>query len=303
MGPCDVAYRLGSVHAAFGTLVALYNRRATGRGDHVDVSLQDVLAADPFLRVITRYSVTGEVPERTGHSQSTTVAETYRCKDGYARIFVNQPDHWRRFVEWLGNPPELLDPKLENVQSRFPLRQIIDRLVEARTLNYETKKFFEEFQTLRLAAAPINAPSAFLADEQTQHRSYVTEVEHDHLGCHTFPGDPYRFSETPWRIERGAPLNGEHQKEIDHAWNGPSAWIRDITRGNSESAPGSNALAGIRVISFPRASSVRRWRLLAEHGAEVISIEAGAPCAAAARRTANRLGSESNATASASLST
>ena len=90
MGPCDVAYHLGSVHAAFGTLVALFNRRATGRGDHVDVSLQDVLAADPFLRIMTRYSVTGEVPQRTGHSQSTTVAETYQCRDGYARIFVNQ---------------------------------------------------------------------------------------------------------------------------------------------------------------------------------------------------------------------
>src|SRR5262245_12001413 len=39
MGPCDVAYHLGSVHAAFGTLVALYNRRGTGRGDHIEVSL------------------------------------------------------------------------------------------------------------------------------------------------------------------------------------------------------------------------------------------------------------------------
>src|SRR5437773_3950381 len=155
VGPCDVAYHLGSVHAAFGTLVALYNRFSTGVGDHVEVSLQDVLVADPFLRIITRYSVTGEIPERTGHSQSTTVAETYRCKDGYARIFVNQADHWKRFIDWLGRPPELLDPKYENVQNRFPLRQTIDRLVEARTLNYEAKKFFDEFQSLRLAAAPI----------------------------------------------------------------------------------------------------------------------------------------------------
>ena len=92
MGPCDVAYHLGSVHAAFGSLVALFNRRLTGFGAHVEVSLQDVLVADPFLRSITRHSVSGEIPERTGHSQSTTVAETYQCRDGYARIFVNQPD-------------------------------------------------------------------------------------------------------------------------------------------------------------------------------------------------------------------
>jgi crotonobetainyl-CoA:carnitine CoA-transferase CaiB-like acyl-CoA transferase len=276
MGPCDVAYHLGSVHAAFGTLVALFNRRGSGCGEHVEVSLQDVLVADPFLRIITRYSVTGEVPERTGHSQSTTVAETYQCKDGYARIFVNQPDHWKRFLEWLGRPPELLDPKYENVQNRFPLRQTIDRLVEARTLNYESKKFFDEFQALRLAAAPINAPSAFLADEQTQHRNYVTTVEHAHLGRHDFPGDPYKFSESPWRIERGAPLLGEHQRQIDDELAYPSSWLAESHRLKTSPPPAGTLFQGIRVISFPTGIvGPALGGLLAEHGAEVISIEAG----------------------------
>lgn len=273
MGPCDAAYRLGSVHAAFGTLVALFNRRGTGRGEHVDVSLQDVLVADPFLRIITRYSVTGEVPERTGHSQSTTVAETYQCKDGYVRIFVNQPDHWRRFVEWLGRPPELLDPKYEQVQNRFPLRQTIDRLFEARTLNYEAKDFFEEFQSLRLAAAPIHAPSAFLADKQTGHRRYVTEVEHGPLGRHRFPGDPYSFSESPWRIERGAPLLGEHQREIAQAWSQPPAWTAETAATGTASA--GKSLTGIRIVSFPTGIvGPALGGLLAEHGAEVIAVEA-----------------------------
>ncbi|HEY2919475.1 MAG TPA: CoA transferase [Candidatus Binatia bacterium] len=275
MGPCDVAYHLGSVHAAFGTLMALFNRRATDRGDHVDVSLQDVLVADPFLRIITRYSVTGEVPERTGHSQSTTVAETYECKDGYARIFVNQADHWNRFVEWLGRPPELLDPKYENAQNRFPLRETIDRLVEARTLNYEAKKFFDEFQSLRLAAAPINSPSAFLADEQTQHRNFVTTVEHSGLGRHDFPGDPYRLSESPWRVERGAPLLGENQEQIHQELARPSAWLSESIRSDT-SLPRGMAFEGVRVISFPTGIvGPALAGLFAEHGAEVISIEAG----------------------------
>src|ERR1051325_9760982 len=190
VGPCDVAYRLASGPAAFGTLVALYNRRQTGIGDHVDVSIQEVFVADPFLRMITRYSVTGEILERTGHSQATTVAETYTCRDGYVRIFCNQPDHWRRLVEWLGSPPELLDPKLENVQNRFVLRQLLDRLIEDRPTRYETKTFFEEFQAQRLAAAPTNSPSAFLDDEQTRHRQFLSEVTHPVMGRHGFPGDP-----------------------------------------------------------------------------------------------------------------
>jgi crotonobetainyl-CoA:carnitine CoA-transferase CaiB-like acyl-CoA transferase len=275
MGPCDVAYHLGSVHAAFGTLVALYNRRGTGRGDHVEVSLQDVLVADPFLRIITRYGVTGEIPERTGHSQSTTVAETYKCKDGYARIFCNQPDHWKRLVEWLGNPAELMDPKLENVQNRHPLRPVLDRIIEARTLTSDTKAFFEEFQSHRLAASPINSPSAFLEDPQTKHRQYVAEIDGPYLGRHRFPGDPYKFSESPWRIERGAPLLGEHQQAITNEFAKSSPWLETL-HGSSERAPHSLPFAGIRVLSFPTGIvGPALGSLLAEHGAQVITVEAG----------------------------
>jgi len=273
VGPCDVAYHLGSVHAAFGTLVALLNRRETGRGEHVDVSLQDVLAADPFLRIITRYSVTGEILERTGHSQATTVAETYRCKDGYARIFCNQPDHWKRLVAWLGNPPELMDPKYENVQNRFPLRPVLDRIIEARTCEYTAMGFFEEFQAARLAASPINSPGAFLADAQTQHRQFLVEVDHAHLGRHRFPGDPYKFSESPCRFARGAPLLSEHQAMIAEDFSRPSAWLAELAKHPC----GGDALpfAGVRVISFPTGIvGPALSALLAEHGAEVIAIEA-----------------------------
>jgi crotonobetainyl-CoA:carnitine CoA-transferase CaiB-like acyl-CoA transferase len=277
MGPCDVAYHLGSVHAAFGTLVALFNRHDTGRGDHVDASLQDVLAADPFLRIMTRYSVTGEIPERTGHSQTTTVAETYKCRDGYARIFVNQPDHWRRFVEWLGNPPELMDPQLENVPKRMPLRPLIDSLVEARTVNYDTLDFFEEFQAKRLAAAPINSPGAFIADKQTEHRGFLVEVADLCLGPHRFPGDPYRFSETPWAIERGAPRRGEHQDAVAQVLVRPSPWLSEcMNQGPLSSTPRKRPLENIRIISFPTGIvGPALASLMVEHGAEVITIEAG----------------------------
>jgi len=275
MGPCDVAYHLGSVHAAFGTLVALYNRRRIGRGDHVEVALQDVLVADPFLRIITRYSVTGEILERTGHSQSTTVAETYKCQDGYARIFCNQPDHWKRLVEWLGSPAELMDPEFENVQNRYPLRPVLDRIIEARTLTSDTKTFFEEFQSHRLAASPINSPSAFLADPQTQHRQYVVEVDDPYLGRHRFPGDPYKFSESPWRIERGAPLLGEHQLAVTNELAKASPWLEAL-RGISGQAAHSQPFADIRVLSFPTGIvGPALGSLLAEHGAQVITVEAG----------------------------
>ncbi|MBI2935573.1 MAG: CoA transferase, partial [Chloroflexi bacterium] len=274
VGPCDVAYHLGSVHAAFGTLIALYNRRGSGRGEHVEISLQDVLVADPFLRLITRFSVAGEIQQRAGHSQTTTVADTYKCKDGYVRIFVNQADHWRRFVEWLGNPADLMDPELENVQKRFPLRPLLDRLIEERTIQYEKNAFCVELQSLRLAASPINSPSAFLEDEQTTHRGYVVEVDHSYLGRHRFPGDPYRFSESPWRVERGAPLLGEHQQDVARDLSRPSPWLEELIDRASVMLAKQAHFKGVRVVTFPTGVvGPCLTSLMADHGAEVIAIE------------------------------
>ncbi|HWP59303.1 MAG TPA: CoA transferase [Candidatus Acidoferrales bacterium] len=273
VGPSDIAYHLGSIHAAFGTLVALYNRRGSGRGDHVEVSLQDVLVADPFLKLVTRYSVTAEIQQRTGHSQATTVADTYKCKDGYVRLFINQPDHWRRFVEWLGSPPELRDPKLENVQNRHGLRPLLDRLIEERTITFEKRAFFEHFQAERLAAAPINSPREFLADEQTAHRGYLADVDHRYLGRHRFPGDPYKLSETPWRISRGAPLLAEHQRDISAFLAQPSEWLGELRQ--FAPAPASRLpFHAVRVVAFPTGVvGPSLASLLADQGAEVIAIE------------------------------
>ncbi|MBI2987201.1 MAG: CoA transferase [Deltaproteobacteria bacterium] len=274
VGPCDIACHLGSIHAAFGTLIALYNRRGSGRGQHVEISLQDVLVADPFLRLITRFSVTGEIQQRTGHSQGTTVADTYKCKDGYVRVFVNQADHWRRFVEWLGNPPELMDPKLENVQNRFPLRPLLDRLIEERTIHYEKKAFFMELQSLHLAVSPIYSPGEFLQDEQTTYRGYVAEVDHPYLGRHRFPGDPYKLSESPWRVEHGAPLLGERQQAAARELSRPSPWLEEPMEPAPALAASPLPFEGVRVVTFPTGVvGPCLTRLLADHGAEVIAIE------------------------------
>jgi benzylsuccinate CoA-transferase BbsF subunit len=204
------------------------------------------------------------------------VAETYRCKDGYARIFCNQADHWKRLVEWLGTPPELMDPKLENVQNRHPLRPVLDRSIEARTMGSDTKTFFEEFQSKRLAASPINSASAFLTDPQTEHRRYVVEVEHSYLGPHRFPGDPYKFSESPWRIQRGAPLLGEHQERVFGAWSSASPWPAKLATQAPFAASDRLPFEGVLVVSFPTGIvGPALGSLLAEQGADVITVEAG----------------------------
>ena len=56
----------------------------------------------------------------------------------------------------------------------------------------------------------VNAPEELLQDEQLLARNFYQQVEHPELGTSfTYPGPPYLWSETPWRIRRRAPLLGE----------------------------------------------------------------------------------------------
>src|SRR5207237_10755514 len=110
----------------------------------------------------------------------------------------------------------------------------------------------------------------------TRHREFVVDVNHSFLGRHRFPGDPYKFSESPWRVERGAPLLGEHQREIAGEYSCPSPWLTKLAARAPLSASGKLPIQGARVISFPTGIvGPALGSLLAEHGAEVISVEAG----------------------------
>ena len=73
----------------------------------------------------------------------------------------------------------------------------------------------ERAQTLRLPYATVRPPEALLEDEQLAARGYFVEVEHPELGrTFRYPGAPYLFNGTPWRLYRRPPLVGEHTAEV-----------------------------------------------------------------------------------------
>jgi len=77
-------------------------------------------------------------------------------------------------------------------------------------------ELLEEAKAKHIYLMPSNTPRDLAEDEQLAARNYWVEVDHfDHLGTTvTHPGAPFMMSLTPWRIQRRAPLIGEHNVEI-----------------------------------------------------------------------------------------
>jgi crotonobetainyl-CoA:carnitine CoA-transferase CaiB-like acyl-CoA transferase len=53
-----------------------------------------------------------------------------------------------------------------------------------------------------------------MENEQTQARNMVTEVPHQTLGSIKTLGAPVKFSRTPGNVQRGAPVLGQHTREV-----------------------------------------------------------------------------------------
>ena len=82
----DLAYRHGAGQGAAGSLVAHYRRQLTGRGQHVDVSIQDYIAWTPlnvtFAAQVLHANTMRQAVGFRAHTEGVKFRFTWRCKDG-----------------------------------------------------------------------------------------------------------------------------------------------------------------------------------------------------------------------------
>jgi crotonobetainyl-CoA:carnitine CoA-transferase CaiB-like acyl-CoA transferase len=213
VAPCEQAYHSASIIAVFGILAALYQRLSTGEGQLVEVSAHEVLAA-VNEELIMRHSVTFEIEGRYGSQHTTAPARIYPCKDGYVHILALRPAHWRSLLELLGNPEALMDEAWYDSRFRRLNADIIDPIVTQFTMNHTKAEVTELCQARQISCSPVNTPADFANDPHVKERAFITEIEHPVIGRHSYFGSAYRLSQTPCRIERPAPLLGQHNNEV-----------------------------------------------------------------------------------------
>lgn len=214
VAPGNLAYGVAGAWAAAGTIIALYHRAATGEGQHIDVSAQEA-AAMITDSALTRLSCDGIVASRQGNTYlSVTPGDLYPCKDGWVRIVAGQIVHWRRLVSWMGHPKPFDNPEWENRELRNKNKAFVDQVVSHFTCRFTCEEIFVEGQRLGVPVSPVNTPLKYMNSAVAKARGFFVELEHSVLGRHLYARPPYKFTETPARDPRPAPLLGQHNEEI-----------------------------------------------------------------------------------------
>ena len=93
-------------------------------------------------------------------------------------------------------------------------RMLLDLFISDMTCKYTVEEIYHEGQRRHIAFTPVNTMAAVAKDAHLAAREFFVELDHPGMGSLTYPGAPYRHSETPWRYSSIAPRIGEHNFSI-----------------------------------------------------------------------------------------
>ena len=149
------------LHAAIGVLAALFQRTVTGRGQKIEVAMQDAMVN--YCRIAySRQLLTNKACERNGNSVvlGNAPCEVFKCKPGghndYVFIYTSRATnaHWERLCEVIGREDLKNDPRFATPPMRGNHAAEINAQIEKWTKNF-TK--FEAMEKLGAAGVPCGA--------------------------------------------------------------------------------------------------------------------------------------------------
>jgi len=215
------------LHCLIGILAALNQRHATGRGQRIEVTMQDSVIN--FNRIVfAGQLMMGKPVERTGNQSSLGAAapsELYQCKPGgpndWIMVYSTRAGnwHWQRLLklmerEDLANDPQFATPKL-----RVKHAQIVDALVGEWCAQRTKVEAMETLQNAGVPAGAVFDTQELMNDPNLRQRGMFAEIEHPTRGKFHIPGWPVKMSDSRVPVTC-APLLGQHTAELLSEWLG-----------------------------------------------------------------------------------
>lgn len=192
------------IYAAVAVLLALLAREATGAGDTVEISSQEVVT-QALETALAEYELLGKVRRRLGAMPREAGTGIFPCMDGHVSMVAGRlgtAAAWKRLVEWLeesGTPgaETLSEPGWDTLEHRQRAKSIAEfsTIFGRFTADRRKDDLYREGQRRSIAIAPVNDVTDVLADPQLAARGFfVTATDPDTGTTVQLPSPPFRFS-------------------------------------------------------------------------------------------------------------
>jgi crotonobetainyl-CoA:carnitine CoA-transferase CaiB-like acyl-CoA transferase len=214
--PVQFAAHVTSMYAVNGAMLALRGRRRTGRGQVVDVSMQECLLTLAPETGVPMFLDDRVYRSRPGNRRRVSRPwGLYPCVDGFVSTLIVQPAHWRRMAEWIAEVTEMesvLDEAFVDLRVRWEVAEFIDDLTEQLTRPRTKLELFVEGQRRGIPLTPVNTVADLRADPHLATSGFWRDDDHPVLGTMSSPGAPFRVNHDWWQWA-SAPRLGEHTEQ------------------------------------------------------------------------------------------
>jgi CoA:oxalate CoA-transferase len=218
--PLSLGHYQSGAAGAVAALAALFARELTGKGQQADISEAQVWATLHTGNQVSAYVMHGLKRMRWGHRTPGIYPYTILpCQDGYMSMIAIQGYQWKRFLELIGNGevPDWYanDPRFKDRREiSLKYADEMDALLAPWLTSHTKEEIYKLCREKKIPFAPVRNTKEVVNDPHLKVREYFVEVEHPATGPLKYPGAPYKLSETPWKVDRPAPLLGEHNEEV-----------------------------------------------------------------------------------------
>lgn len=211
-----IADLVAGLFAAQGILAALYARETTGSGRHVDISMQEGMAALLTYQAGIFFA-TGKPPPRMGDAHpSICPYESLRTKDGLYMVAVGNDVQFKRFSALLGLPELAGDPRFATNRARVENRPALLEHLTPRLAEKTREEWDRIFSENGIPGGPVLDVQQALEHPQLTARQTVLEHDHPLAGRIKTVGTPVRISDADRpRAEIAAPpVLGQHTRAV-----------------------------------------------------------------------------------------
>ena len=212
---------------AISILGALFRRGRTGKGEHLQIAMQDAMLH--YIRIaFSAQARTGRAAPRAADRSVTggnPPMGTFPCKGGgpndYVYVYTSRanPEHWRRLLAVIGREELIGDPRYDSPAARAGHEAEVDAMVAAWTRQHDKHEAMRIIGAAGIPAGAVLDTMELSQDASFLQRGIMQEMDHPKAGPYRMPAWPVRFSGRPPPV-RPAPMLGQHTEDVLQHWLG-----------------------------------------------------------------------------------
>lgn len=209
------------MHTVIGILAALVQRNATGKGQMVEVAMQEAVLN------LTRVRYTGTLTDGTPEprqenalgSRKGSVGGLFPCSPGgpndyvYMMLPPENPGMFHAAMRVIGKEELIEDPKFNSFKGREDNSEALREVISSWIQSQEKRDVMKAFASEGVPCGAVLDTSEVIENQHLIERGMVTKVQHPTRGEYPMIGCPVRLSDSSVEIEP-APLYGEHSDEV-----------------------------------------------------------------------------------------